>query len=47
MFPLGDDRVEGAAAPVVTYGLILLHVLVFLFELSRPSQGALQSFIQA
>jgi len=47
MFPLGDDRVEGAAAPVVTYGLILLNVLAFLFELSQPSQGALQSFIQA
>ena len=47
MFPLGDDRVEGAAAPVVTYGLILLNVLVFVFELNQPSRGALQSFIQA
>src|SRR5207237_2375182 len=47
MLPIGDERVEGAPPTVVTYGLILLNVLVFLFELNQPSRGALQSFIQA
>src|SRR2546428_1064392 len=47
MRPMGDERVEGAPPAVVTYGLILLNVLVFLFELNQPSRGALQSFIQA
>jgi membrane associated rhomboid family serine protease len=31
----------------VTYGLIVLNVLAFLVELTQPSEGALQSFIQA
>ena len=47
MFPLGDDRVEGGPAPLVTIGLVVLNVLAFLLELSQPSNGALQSFIQA
>src|SRR5438552_1198194 len=47
MLPIGDERVQGAPPAVVTYGLILLNVLVFLFELSQPSRGALQSLIQA
>jgi membrane associated rhomboid family serine protease len=46
MFPLGDDRVSGGPAALVTLGLVILCVLAFLFELSQPS-GALQSFIQA
>jgi len=46
MFPIGDDRVEGPPA-FVTFGLVALNVLAFLFELSRPTEGALQSFIQA
>jgi membrane associated rhomboid family serine protease len=47
MFPIGDDRVEGGPPPIITLGLIALNVLVFLLELAQPSQGALQSFIQA
>ena len=46
MFPIGDDRVEGPPA-FVTFGLIALNVLAFLYELSQPTEGALQSFIQA
>jgi membrane associated rhomboid family serine protease len=46
MFPIGDDRVSGGAAPLVTVGLVVLNVLAFLFEVSQPP-GALQSFIQA
>src|SRR5262245_44041204 len=47
MFPVGDDRVEGGSAPIATFALIALNVIAFLVELSQPSQGALQSFIQA
>jgi membrane associated rhomboid family serine protease len=47
MFPIGDDRVQGGPPPIITFGLIAVNVLVFLVELTQPSQGALQSFIQA
>jgi membrane associated rhomboid family serine protease len=47
MFPIGDERVPGGPAPVVTFGLIALNVAAFLVELSQPSEAALQSFIQA
>jgi hypothetical protein len=47
MFPIGDDRVEGGSPALVVLGLIALNVLVFLLELSQPSEGALQAFIQA
>ena len=47
MFPIGDDRVEGGSPALVLVGLIALNVLIFLVELSQPTQGALQSFIQA
>ena len=47
MFPIGDERVQGGPPAFVTYGLIALNVLAFFVELSQPSEGALQSFIQA
>src|SRR5512134_419980 len=47
MLPIGDDRHQGGPAPLVTIGLVILNVLAFLLELSQPSEGALQSFIQA
>jgi rhomboid family protein len=47
MFPVGDDRIEGGPAPLITVGLIALNVVAFLYELGQPSEGALQSFIQA
>jgi membrane associated rhomboid family serine protease len=47
MFPIGDDSVRGGSAPLVTVSLVVLNVLAFLLELSQPSSGALQSFIQA
>ena len=46
MFPIGDDDVRGGTLPVVTWALIVLNVLVFLLEVSRP-EAALQTFIQA
>jgi membrane associated rhomboid family serine protease len=47
MLPIGDDPYEGGPPPVVTMALIALNVLFFLVELMQPSEGALQSFIQA
>lgn len=46
MLPIGDEGVQGPPA-IVTFGLIALNVLAFLLELAQPSEGALQSFIQA
>jgi len=47
MLPLGDDREPGGPAAIVTIALIALNVLAFFVELSQPSGGALQSFIEA
>ena len=47
MFPIGDENVKGSGFAYVTIGLIVLNVLAFLFEISQPSEAALQSFIQA
>ncbi len=47
MLPLGDDREPGGPAAIVTIALIALNVLAFFLELSQPSGGALQSFIEA
>jgi membrane associated rhomboid family serine protease len=46
MIPIGDDENAGSAA-MVTIALIAINVLLFIFEIARPSQDALQSFIQA
>ncbi|HVQ29510.1 MAG TPA: rhomboid family intramembrane serine protease [Vicinamibacteria bacterium] len=47
MLPIGDDQVEGGPSRMVTMALIAANVLAFLVELGQPSEGALQSFIQA
>ena len=47
MFPIGDENVKGSGFAYVTIGLVVLNVLAFLFEISQPSEAALQSFIQA
>lgn len=47
MFPIGDDNDQGGAVPVVTWGLIVLNVLAFLLEISRPTEAALQTFIES
>ena len=47
MLPIGDDQVEGGPSRMVTMGLIAANVIAFLLELGQPSEGALQSFIQA
>jgi membrane associated rhomboid family serine protease len=45
MFPVGDQEVRGAGPALVTWALILLNVIVFLFE-ATMSQSGLESFIQ-
>ncbi|MCA0351276.1 MAG: rhomboid family intramembrane serine protease [Chloroflexi bacterium] len=46
MFPLGDDNSKLRRRGYVTYGLIALNVLVFLYEFSLGSESqALQDFI--
>ena len=47
MLPIGDDKYPGGPPALVTMGLVALNVLAFFLELSQPSSGALQSFIQA
>jgi len=47
MFPIGDDPHPGGTSRLVTLTLIVANVLAFFLELSRPTEGALQSFIQA
>jgi membrane associated rhomboid family serine protease len=44
MFPVGDTEVRGAGPGVVTIGLMVLNVLVFLYE-AMLSQQALEQFI--
>jgi membrane associated rhomboid family serine protease len=46
MFPIGDQNDHSGIA-FVTISLIGINVLAWLLELSQPSQGALQSFIEA
>jgi membrane associated rhomboid family serine protease len=47
MLPIGDDRYGDSSPALVTLGLVALNVLAFVVELTQPSAGALQSFIQA
>jgi membrane associated rhomboid family serine protease len=42
MFPIGDDNSARRSVPVVTYALILLNVLMFLFELTAGEQFIVQ-----
>lgn len=45
MFPIGDDNRDIRSTPVVTYGLIALNVLVFVYELAIGSN--LHTFLSA
>lgn len=45
MFPVGDQEVRGAGPGLVTWALIILNVVVFLFE-ATIGQSGLESFIR-
>ena len=45
MFPIGDDDVREGGLPFLTWGLVAINVLVFLYELSLSSSG-LDQFIR-
>jgi membrane associated rhomboid family serine protease len=45
MLPIGDDA-ESGATPIVTWALVALNVLAFLFEMAQPA-NALEAFVQA
>jgi len=47
MLPIGDENTGGGPPPLVNWLFIALNVLAFFLELSQPSPGALQSFINA
>ena len=47
MFPIGDENDQDTGVAFVSISLIALNVLAFLFEINRPSEGALQAFITA
>lgn len=44
IFPIGDDQIEGGFTPYVSYGLIGLNVLVFIFQVAMPL-GQQQAFV--
>ncbi|MCB9043485.1 MAG: rhomboid family intramembrane serine protease [Chitinophagales bacterium] len=44
LFPIGDDQIQGGYRPVVSYSLIVLNVLIFLFEASMGNTN-LEAFI--
>jgi membrane associated rhomboid family serine protease len=44
MFPIGDNEVRGAGPGVLTIGLVVINVIVFLFE-ATMGQQELQQFI--
>lgn len=38
-FPIGDDQVEGGHPPILSYGLIIVNVAIFLFQTSLSPDG--------
>lgn len=45
MFPIGDDEIQGAGPGYVTYLLIAINVIVFLFEVTM-SEASLTAFVE-
>jgi membrane associated rhomboid family serine protease len=46
MIPIGDEN-DHAGVALVTIGLVVANVLAWLLEISRPSEAALQAFVEA
>lgn len=47
LFPIGDDNSERLTTPVVTYTLIGVNVLVFLYQMTHPSFTYGYSYVPA
>jgi membrane associated rhomboid family serine protease len=45
MFPINDDN-PTRITPYVTFGLIAVNVLIFIYELTLPERGLTQFFYQ-
>jgi membrane associated rhomboid family serine protease len=45
MFPIGDQNRRGHILPVVNYLLIAINAVVFFYQISLGSEGAIQEFI--
>jgi membrane associated rhomboid family serine protease len=45
MFPIGDQNRRGHILPVVNYMLIAINAVVFFYQISLGSEGAIQEFI--
>jgi membrane associated rhomboid family serine protease len=46
MLPIKDENYDRPLVPFVNYGLILLNIAVFIYQLSLPSNAALNDFIR-
>ena len=44
IFPIGDDQIKGGAYPYVSYAMIAINVIVFIFQFTLP-EAQLQSFV--
>lgn len=44
IFPIGDDQVSGGHRPLVSYSLIAINILVFLFQVTLP-EAQLQQLV--
>src|SRR5688572_22205330 len=47
MFPIGDDNEQDTGPAYITIAMIALNAIAFFFEISRPSESAVQAFITA
>ena len=47
LFPIGDDNSDRQITPVVTYGLIAVNVLVFLYQMTHPAFTNGYSYVPA
>ena len=45
LFPIGDQNVKGGYKPLVSYTLIGINILIFLFELHLSSGNRLEGFL--
>lgn len=46
LLPIGDDNIEGGHPPIFSYGLLLLNVAVFIFQVSIPESTRQASFVE-